>query len=418
MHLIKRKSGYAVRFYVEENGENVQKYLYKKGWTSDDALGAALKYKKDKENGQLINKDISLEDFLDYWYHEYVESSVGESTKKRYSEFIDIHIVPYFKDIKLCNVSPKVLQDFYSTKKSEYKQYLIDLEVYNQAKYAGNEAEKPKQKIGYSTLIKIHRMMHEAFKHAAGWNYILSNPADNAKPPIKAAELENEDAIYVFTDDELKAIMSAIKEEPIFIAAYISQTTGMRLGEVCGLQNSDVDMSNLQYHVRRTYKRINGVMKLKSTKTHRSKRPVPMLPNTDAVIKSYINQKETFETTYGKDNYIYSGHFCVWPDGSPLLPDYVTKKFKKYIRKLGMSEDLTFHSLRHTHATWLLRQSVHPKVVAERLGHTKVDIVLNRYSHLIPNLQKDILGSLDTKLFTETIQENIQSKKDKLKKNK
>ena len=85
--------------------------------------------------------------------------------------------------------------------------------------------------------------------------------------------------------------------------------------------------------------------------------------------------------------------------GEPLLPDAVSHSFKKIVRQIGL-EDVWFHDLRHTHATLMFRQGVHPKVVQERLGHSKVGTTLDIYSHFIPSLQRNAVER-----FEEALQE-------------
>ena len=71
-----------------------------------------------------------------------------------------------------------------------------------------------------------------------------------------------------------------------------------------------------------------------------------------------------------------------------MLPNAVTRVFKKIIKKLGL-DDVRFHDLRHTHATVMLLQGIHPKVVQERLGHSKMSTTMDIYSHVVPSMQKD-----------------------------
>ena len=75
-----------------------------------------------------------------------------------------------------------------------------------------------------------------------------------------------------------------------------------------------------------------------------------------------------------------------YPDGAPLPPNSVTKAFHKLAKSLGLS-NIRLHDLRHTHATLMLRQGVHTKVVSERLGHSSVAITLDTYSHVLPGIQ-------------------------------
>jgi integrase len=75
------------------------------------------------------------------------------------------------------------------------------------------------------------------------------------------------------------------------------------------------------------------------------------------------------------------------PDGSPLRPNTVSRAFEKLARSLGF-QGIRFHDLRHAHATLMLRQGIHPKIVSERLGHSSVAITLDIYSHVLPGLQE------------------------------
>jgi integrase len=77
--------------------------------------------------------------------------------------------------------------------------------------------------------------------------------------------------------------------------------------------------------------------------------------------------------------------FCT-PDGNPLPPNTVTKTFRKLADSIGL-HGVCFHDQRHGHATLMLRQGVHPKIVSERLGHASINITLDTYSHVLPGLQ-------------------------------
>ena len=87
-------------------------------------------------------------------------------------------------------------------------------------------------------------------------------------------------------------------------------------------------------------------------------------------------------------------------DGSPFLPDTISHIFVKIARKLGLY-GIRLHDLRHTHASLMLRQGVHPKIVSERLGHSTVSITLDTYSHVTPGLQQAAAKSFEESLVTE-----------------
>ena len=96
--------------------------------------------------------------------------------------------------------------------------------------------------------------------------------------------------------------------------------------------------------------------------------------------------------TLQDDDWVFST-----PDGQPMVPDEVTRRFTALARAAGLP-GVTFHSLRHTHASLLLRQNVHPRIVQERLGHSTISITLDTYSHVTPGLQEAAAARFDEAL--------------------
>lgn len=251
-----------------------------------------------------------------------------------------------------------------------------------------------KKGLSTTTVLKIHRFLHLAFKYAILWGYIRYNPADGVKAPAQAKH-----EMIIPTDEQMQTILEKAKTDmSIYMPIYIASTTGMRLGEILGLQKSSVDLESQKYTVNSSLNRIDGKLVLKQTKTKGSRRPVPFLPRTDQVLKKY-NTFKTERQLKAKKYNEKSNYLLVNKFGEPLAPENTSKWFKKIIRELGLPEELHFHSLRHYHASWLLRQGVHPKVVQERLGHSSIKITLDTYSHLIPDMQAEIMAALDSKIF-------------------
>ena len=82
------------------------------------------------------------------------------------------------------------------------------------------------------------------------------------------------------------------------------------------------------------------------------------------------------------------------PDGSPLFPDSITRKWKRFIHGTGL-EEIRLHDLRHSNATALIQAGVNPRVVQQRLGHSDVNITLNTYTHVLPEMDIDAAAKLD-----------------------
>lgn len=91
-------------------------------------------------------------------------------------------------------------------------------------------------------------------------------------------------------------------------------------------------------------------------------------------------------------------HFvCTLADGSMMQPTFLTHEWVKIVKGSRLPR-IRFHDLRHTHATLLLKEGVHPKIASERLGHSKVGITLDLYSHVLPGMQEDAVARVDAAL--------------------
>jgi len=100
--------------------------------------------------------------------------------------------------------------------------------------------------------------------------------------------------------------------------------------------------------------------------------------------------RQSLELTPLSDNDLVFSHY----DGSPLLPNSVTHAWIKLVRRCGL-KGIRLHDARHTHASLLLKQGVHPKIVQERLGHGSIQITLDTYSHVAPGLQQAAADKFD-----------------------
>ena len=96
------------------------------------------------------------------------------------------------------------------------------------------------------------------------------------------------------------------------------------------------------------------------------------------------------------------------PDGTPLRTNSVTRQFRELADSIGL-KGIRFHDLRHTHATLMLRQGIHPKIVSERLGHSTIAITLDTYSHILPGLQEAAARSFDEGLQTTMIEPLVEA---------
>ena len=128
-------------------------------------------------------------------------------------------------------------------------------------------------------------------------------------------------------------------------------------------------------------------------KSKRSRRQIALSPKLAIMLWEHRFKQEQAWILLGKPllptDLVFSH-----PDGRPIRPDNVTKAFNTIVRSLGL-KGVRLHDLRHAHATILLEEGVHPKVVQERLGHSSVSTTLDIYSHVVPSLQQAAARKID-----------------------
>ena len=217
---------------------------------------------------------------------------------------------------------------------------------------------------------------------------IPQNPADGVTLP-KA----NITSKRVLTDKELDDFMEAIKADPLWYDFFYTElTTGLRRGEICGLQWKDFDGEEGTLQVSRTLHRTpGGGFEVGETKTGTGKRKI-LLPQSTADILQERQKAALSE-------WIFSDPLR--PE-QPISPDAAYRQLKALLSKAGITESIPFHGLRHTFATHALASGVDAKTLSGILGHTDASFTLNTYTHVTSDMQKQasvIVGNFMEDIF-------------------
>lgn len=313
--------------------------------------------------------EMTMKEYLSYWISNYAVHNVASSTLKRYESSIS-DINSYLGNMILSKLKPAQIQNLYSLLMSDKGQ-------------------------SKSTVLKTHRTLSIALKHAVNWHFINSNPCNNVKPPRPDAV-----SMHVWDSATADRFIHSIRNETIYLPVLLAMQTGLREGEICALRWKDVDLDEKTLSVNYTLQRINGVLSLKTPKTKKSRRTIALMNSTVSALDQWRKEQQLFRIVLDND-YDSEGYVCSWNDGRPFDPLYLSKKFAKLLKKYNF-QPIRFHDLRHTHATMLLQQGVNPKIVSERLGHSTISITLDIYSHVLPNMQKEAVSRLE-ELFTDPI---------------
>ncbi len=185
----------------------------------------------------------------------------------------------------------------------------------------------------------------------------------------------------------------------------LAVTSGMRQGELLGLRWSDVDLDQGILHVTGNLSRGSNGLEVTRPKTHRSRRPIRLSQvATDALRR----HKATQAAEPLQAGAAWEDHQLVFcrPTGRPLTAAWrVRGRFQPLLKRAGLPR-IRFHDLRHTAATLWFRSGVNPKVVQETLGHSRVAITLDTYSHMIPDLQVETARVMDELLRSGPVRQS------------
>lgn len=307
----------------------------------------------------------TVEEYLKEWLKN-IKHNVAEGTYEFYKDIVERVLIPALGMIKIDKLNVLQIQNFLISKLTDGK-------------------------LSTTTVRHYYNVLNIALNQAKKWRLIQYNPCEAVEPP-KASKAK----IAVLKPDEAEFLLNYTKTSEfkvMYIPLLLAITCGMRRGEVLGLQWGDVDLEEGLIRVTHNLTKVGKEIKMVIPKTDLSVRTIALLPTTIKELQYYKYNRKIIKLN--KDGYDY---VCCWEDGSYLKPDYVTHTFKKLLKKCNLPS-MRFHDLRHTHATLLLMQGVNVKVVSERLGHSKVDMTLDTYSHVLPEMQKEAALKLEEALF-------------------
>jgi integrase len=428
-------------------------------------------FKDEVEKGIFLDAGkITFEDFIEKWLKDYAEHELAPKTLHRYKELLNTRIIPVLGHIKLNQLQPTHLTEFYNNlrekgirldKKYVLKENFSDIisslgytqkdvtqksginESTIKGIYLGNNAQastankicevlkvnisvlfEPVEQGGSlseRTILHHHRLIAGILTSAMQWGFILNNPATR----VKAPKVERKEARH-FDEDQVDYIFELLKEVPIKYRAMITLSIygGMRMGELAGLDWSDIDLDNKVLKIRQSSQYLPGEgIFTKDTKNFSSQRIISLPKTAIKVMNEYKLWQNGEKAKLGN----------LWDDecdrifttrtGTPMFPSTPSTWFNKFIKNhnekimkdvsIGKEDKdkylldaVNFHGLRHTSASLLIGEGTDIVTVSKRLGHSKTSTTTDIYAH---KLQKTDVEAAD-KL------ENLFSKKSKDKK--
>ncbi len=215
----------------------------------------------------------------------------------------------------------------------------------------------------------------------------------------------------VWDEEQIRLFLAEARRSSGCYALYLTAIlTGMRQGELLALRWQDIDWTYGRASVRQTVVRIKNQVLFREPKTSRSRRTIALPAEVLGALGTLKTDRDNARSLLGVE---YADHGLVFcqPNGKPLhAHNLVQRDFRRVARQVGLPR-IRFHDLRHTHATLLLREGVHPKVVQERLGHSQISTTLDTYSHVLPGMQEDAGRNLAARICRDLQTGALQEEK-------
>ena len=248
------------------------------------------------------------------------------------------------------------------------------------------------QKRGLSrrTVLYAHRVLHKALQYAVRKKLIKFNPAGRDfmdAPPSPKSEAR------AMTPDERNAYLEALetpawRSSPWYAPFKLDYFTGLRRGELLGLKWDAIDLDRGVLSVVRTLERVHHKGLLVGEPKSRSSKRAVSLPSTAVAVLRELQARQAAQRLMAGPAWADEGFLFTRADGHPLDPDSASKAFLRLMRQMSI-EGVHLHTVRHTHATLLLENGVHLKVIQSRLGHESIQITADTYAHVSQGLDAD-----------------------------
>ncbi|WP_440960589.1 tyrosine-type recombinase/integrase [Paenibacillus nitricinens] len=310
--------------------------------------------------------NLTITAFFEIWLKEYALQKYKATVFDVEESIINSRIIPVIGRQKLQQIKPLTINRFYNGLLEKYSPDYVR---------------------------HIHAILRKAFRQAVKWEMIASNPMEKVEAPkLRRKEMKT------WSMEQCLHFLDTAKGHVHYIVFSLAIHTGMRKGEVLGLRWGDIDWEGKSLKIQQTvnWTPSKGII-FQDTKTSSSARRIPIGDMLISDLKERLQIIKNEKEEIGVENYKDHDLVCCYGNGEPIKPRRVTETFAFLTEKSELPK-IRFHDLRHSHASMLLNNGINAKIGAERLGHSSVQIYLDRYSHLLPDMQRDAADLIDTKM--------------------
>lgn len=388
----------AVTYGKKSDGSPKRKYF--SGESERDIIKQMKIFNASLINGTHVEPSkMTVEEWLVQWAETYKKNHVSNKNYDSIIYHINEHFIPTIGHIKLQSLNTKMIQDLYNQK-------------YYSGKLDGTGGLSPK------TIKHLHETLRMALNKAVSEGLIPKNPALGCELKYR----DHADKKKYYSPEEQKKIVEVINpDNTIELLILTDMLTGLRKGEIMALTWDDVDFDNQTININKAmtvYKNRDEnaatrfVSEVKEPKTKSSRRSVPITEELAVYLKKHKQRIIQDNLKAGRSNKEYNLVFQT-SNGTYLEQGNITRTWNRVLARAKVDR-LGFHGIRHSYATRLAENNVHPKVAQAILGHSTISTTLDIYSH-VSNMLVDAsrekladLFKLDKKVTGDTANSRLK----------
>jgi integrase len=351
------KSSWRLKFEAGERdpvtGKRRTRYVTVRG-SKKDAQRELIRLLAEVESGTAVDSaKVTLAEYLQDWLDR--ASDLSPKTLERYWQLTQQQIVPHLGSTPLQKLRPAQVHDWHQT--------LLK---------AGGYDGKP---LSARTVGHAHRVLHRALERAMQLEVVGRNVAHAVRPPkVEATETA------ILSAEQIANVLARLDGHLLHPIAALALGTGMRRGEVCGLAWGAVDLDRGAVRVDRSLEETKDGLRFKSPKTAHSRRIVSLPAIAVDLLRAHQRRQAEQRLLLGLGRAGPDDLVFARPDGSPLSPDNLSRDWRRTVKALRLPA-VTFHALRHSHASALIAAGLDVVSVSRRLGHGSPAITLRVYAH-------------------------------------
>lgn len=324
------------------------------------------------ENDSYVdNSKITFIKFMEDWIENTCKMQIETTTYEGYKNIFNTHIKKYFDDgLHLQQVKTIQLQNYFDEKAK-----------------TGNK--KNGKGLSGNTLRK-HKILLKCFlDYAVKMNLISKNPITNIILP----KMDKFIGKY-YTAEQIEQLLTFVKGTPIETPVLITAFYGLRRGEVLGLRWDDVNFKEGTIKICNTRTRVGETTVNKAPKNESSLRTLPMIDKVETYLKRLQKRMKENKLLMGNE-FKQNEYICCWENGQMYDISLINHQFKKILEDNNMPH-IRFHDLRHSTASYLLKQGFSLKEIQIWLGHSSLNTTANIYAHIDVEMKRNMASKMNS----------------------